>query len=404
MLINNANLYVEEYKMKKYGLAVLTLTLVLSVAGLSGCKSGSDTDSGNGSSYDTGDAELDEALSKVEKYDAASLVELGIYKGVEVDTSVTQDDIDGAIMNLLSENTTVKKIKKGKVKEGDTVNIDFTGKMDGKEFEGGSAQSYSLEIGSNSFIEGFEEGLIGLSVGDSTSLDLTFPDPYPNNTDYAGKPVVFDVTINYINGETVVPEYNDEFINTLTNGEYTSADDYTEKVIKPELVKTKQDSMGETAFQKVLSTSKVSETPDYLVNIMKMRLDASYKAMADSYGYTDFSKFLSESWQMSKEQYDEQINTTAVSYVEQKLIAEAIAVKEGIEVTEEEYNKYLSDYKTNMQIDSDEELEKYVVETYKSRVEDLINEAIISQKVIDFVKENAVATDGTSNEEDSENE
>ena len=162
--------------------------------------------------------------------------------------------------------------------------------------------------------------------------------------------------------------------------------------------------MGETAFQKVLSTSKVSETPDYLVNIMKMRLDASYKAMADSYGYTDFSKFLSESWQMSKEQYDEQINTTAVSYVEQKLIAEAIAVKEGIEVTEEEYNKYLSDYKTNMQIDSDEELEKYVVETYKSRVEDLINEAIISQKVIDFVKENAVATDGTSNEEDSEHE
>ena len=113
--------------MKKYGLAVLTLTLVLSVAGLSGCKSGSNTDSGKGSSYDTGDAELDEALSKVEKYDAASLVELGVYKGVEVDTSVTQDDIDGAIMNLLSENTTVKKIKKGKVKEGDTVNIDFTG-------------------------------------------------------------------------------------------------------------------------------------------------------------------------------------------------------------------------------------------------------------------------------------
>ena len=248
--------------MKKYGLAVLTLTLVLSVAGLSGCKSGSNTDSGKGSSYDTGDAELDEALSKVEKYDAASLVELGVYKGVEVDTSVTQDDIDGAIMNLLSENTTVKKIKKGKVKEGDTVNIDFTGKMDGKEFEGGSAQGYSLEIGSNSFIKGFEEGLVGLSVGDSTSLDLTFPDPYPNNTDYAGKPVVFDVTINYINGDTVVPEYNDEFINTLTNGEYTSADDYTEKVIKPELVKTKQDSMGETAFQKVLSTSKVAETPD----------------------------------------------------------------------------------------------------------------------------------------------
>ena len=387
--------------MKKYGLVALALTLVLSISGLTGCKS--ETESGNGGGYDTGDAELDEALSKVDNYDPTNFVELGDYKGIEVDTSASQDDIDSAIMNLLSENTSVKQIKKGKVKEGDTVNIDFVGKMNGVEFEGGSAQGFSLEIGSHSFIDGFEEGLVGLSVGDTTSLDLTFPDPYQNNPDYAGRPVVFDVTINYINGETIVPEYNDEFVNTLTNGEYTTADEYTEKVLKQDIITNKRASIGDTAFQTVLSTSKVTETPDYLINIMKMRLDASYKAMAKSNGYNDFEKFLSESWQMTNEQYEEQINTTAISYVEQKLIAEAIAANENIEVSEEEYNKYLADYKKNMDIESDEELEKYVVETYKSRIEDLINEAIISEKVLQFVEDNAVEVSSSADNSASDN-
>ena len=107
--------------MKKYGLVALALTLVLSISGLTGCKS--ETESGNGGGYDTGDAELDEALSKVDNYDPTNFVELGDYKGIEVDTSASQDDIDSAIMNLLSEKTSVKQIKKGKVKEGDTVTV-----------------------------------------------------------------------------------------------------------------------------------------------------------------------------------------------------------------------------------------------------------------------------------------
>lgn len=395
--------------MKKNRLALIAISLVMSLTGCSSVDNPlkNSANSGNGGGFDTGDAELDKALANVDNYDPTNFVKLGKYKGVEVDISSTQDDIDSAIMDLLSENTSVKQIKKGKVKEGDTVNIDFVGKLNNKEFEGGSAQGFSLEIGSHSFIDGFEEGLIGLSVGDTTTLDLKFPDPYPNNPDYAGRDVQFDVTINYINGKTIVPEYNDEFINTLTNGEYTSADEYTENVLKADIVAGKKESVGDIAYEKVLNTSTATETPDYLVTLMKMRIDASYRSMAEANGYSDFNKFLSENWQMSEEQYNEQIDTTAVSYVGQKLIAEAIASKENIEVTDEDYNKYLEKFKNNLgdtKFNSDEELEQYVVKTYKSRIEDLIHEAIISEKVIAFVKDNAVEVDGTSNEEEPANE
>lgn len=376
-------------KMKKF---LLTITMIITLLALTACGS-SEAESGNGGGYKTGDKELDAALAAMDNYDPTSFVELGQYKGVEVNVSVSQEEIDSEIMTLLGQNTTTEEITEGTVKDGDTVNIDFVGSFDGVAFEGGTAEGANLEIGSNSFIDGFEEGLIGLNVGDKTTLDLRFPDEYPNNPDYAGKECQFEVTINYICGKTNVPEYNDEFVSTLTDNEYTSADEYTEQVIKAGIIENKRATIGDTAFNIVLNTSKVTETPDYLVTLMKLRLDASYKSMAEANGYSDFDAFLEEAWQKTPEEYDSELNQTAVSYVEQKLIAEAIAVKEGIEVTEEEYNTQLDDYMKNSEIKSVEELEKYMVETYKSRLEDLMNESIIMQKVVELVKDNAVEVD-----------
>ena len=109
---------------------------------------------------------------------------------------------------------TNQTLTEGTVEDGDTVNIDYVGKLDGEEFDGGSAEGYDLEIGSCTFIDGFEDGLIGHEIGEKVTLDLTFPDPYPNNPDLAGKPVVFDVTINAIK-ESQTPELNDEFVEGL---------------------------------------------------------------------------------------------------------------------------------------------------------------------------------------------
>lgn len=132
-------------------------------------------------------------------YDMTEYITVGEYS-TEVDT---QSEYYLSTYNQFFTNTfadkMVKKVTEGKVANGDTANIDFTGYLDGKEFDGGSAKGYELVIGSNSFIEGFEEGLVGVAIGSTVDLDLKFPDPYPNNTDLSGKPVVFKVKVNSVN-------------------------------------------------------------------------------------------------------------------------------------------------------------------------------------------------------------
>ena len=127
------------------------------------------------------------------------VTKLADYKGLEVyksDATVSDDSITQQIEYLKNQYATVTQKKEGKVADGDVVNIDYTGKINGKEFDGGSATGYDLTIGSDSFIDGFEDGLIGHVVGEEVTLNLVFPESYSLNPDYAGKDVVFEVTIN----------------------------------------------------------------------------------------------------------------------------------------------------------------------------------------------------------------
>lgn len=134
---------------------------------------------------------------KVEKY-----VKLNDYMNMTVELSkdytVSDADIQSYIEYLMSMYPSYEVSDKKTVESGDVVNIDYVGKIDGEEFSGGSATGQHLEIGSGSFIDGFEDGLIGKNVGETVELNLTFPEDYTNNTDLAGKAVVFTVTINSI--------------------------------------------------------------------------------------------------------------------------------------------------------------------------------------------------------------
>lgn len=131
--------------------------------------------------------------------DLSEYVELGDYKGVEVDTSSETFNtyFEELARTDANDNELISEIKKGKVRMGDTANINFEGKIDGKTFEGGSGENYDLEIGSNTFIEGFEEGLVGVKIGKTVDLDLKFPDDY-HSAEYAGKDVVFTVKVNSV--------------------------------------------------------------------------------------------------------------------------------------------------------------------------------------------------------------
>ena len=152
------------------------------------------------------------------EYDVESMVKLGEYKGLtytETDVSVSDDEVESQINSTLTAHATAEQITDRAVEDGDTVNIDFEGKIDGKTFDGGTASGASLTIGSGAFIDGFEDGLIGVKPGDKTTLQLKFPDEYKTNTDLAGKDVTFDVTVNYIKGDDIVPELDDDFVKGL---------------------------------------------------------------------------------------------------------------------------------------------------------------------------------------------
>ena len=166
---------------------------------------------------------------------ASDYVNLPAYDAIEVEVAreeVSDEFVDFYVNYSLSANASYEVAEgKTEVEDGDTVNINYVGTMDGEAFDGGSADNQNLTIGSGRFIEGFESGLVGASVGDTVGLDLAFPDPYENNPDLAGKPVHFDVTINSILVWTT-PELTDEYVAGLGISKVATVEDYKAYVKK----------------------------------------------------------------------------------------------------------------------------------------------------------------------------
>jgi len=377
--------------------SILCLLMILSIACVSGC--GSDNKSGNenaASGQNAAENNKDESAGsetiEVEEYDVEKIVTLAEYKGIEVETAVSEKEIEDEINKIVEENPLYEEVKDREVKEGDTVNIDYEGKKDGVAFDGGTAAGFDLVIGSGSFIDGFEEGLIGTKPGEVKDLNLKFPEEYQNSPDLAGQEVVFTVTINYIKGEPIETVFNDEFVERVSYGEYSTTDDYRD-YIKDKLYSNKVSSMVDTAFMQVIEASSVSEVPQGLVEIMKQRIDASYRLMAEQNGATNFEEFITQFSQLTMDEYNKRLDETAKTYVEQQLITEAIAKKENITVTDEEYQQYLDQYLETNQIESMEELEKSTLENYKTDIKTLINESIMLDKVFAVIGENIVEID-----------
>lgn len=187
------------------------------------------------------------------------------YKGVEVDqvqkpAEITDEDVEKDIQTTLDAQAETKEITDRGVKEGDIVNIDFVGKIDGKAFDGGSAEKYDLTIGSDSFIDGFEDSIVGHQKGDKFDWNGKFPDNY-DNTEYAGKDVVFSIVLNSIS-ERKVPELTDELVAKLSE-KAKSVKEYKEEV-KEQLETTAQQSydasLGSEVWQAVLENTEVKKS------------------------------------------------------------------------------------------------------------------------------------------------
>lgn len=334
--------------------------------------------------------------SKAKAY--SKYVTLGDYKGIEYTKTVaevTEDDIQSKLDSFVEGLAETNEVTDRAVKDGDIVNIDYVGTMDGKEFEGGSDTGYDLTIGSNSFIDGFETGLIGHNVGEEVSLDLQFPDPYPNNTDLAGKDVNFKVTINKISVKTT-PELTDQLVKD--NTDYDTIDAYKES-IKEDLEKTNETNAEKQAksdiFDKVVSNCKISGYDEDEVKDLVDEEFKSFKNTADSYesyGYS-YEDVLSMNGYDSEESLKKGITEYVKKYLDQKMVLYCIAAKEGIKVTSDETDKKVQEYMDTYNVETKEEVYNYFGDDY-------FEVLVLSEKVMDYLKDNAKLVDST--EADSE--
>lgn len=265
------------------------------------------------------------------------------YKGVEVDEvdkpeDITEEDVDQAIEATLQTNATTEEVTGRAVESGDTATIDFTGKIDGVEFEGGSSTDYPLEIGSGSFIEGFEDSIIGHNIGETFDWNGKFPDDY-SNTDYAGKDVTFTITVKGIS-EQKVPELNDDFVKTVSEESKTVAEYKKEmkKQLEEEAQTNYEDTLRSEVWAAVLENTEVKKYPKDEVKEMSDSLMEQYQTMAEYYEQ-DLEDFIQAQMGMSMEDFESQVDEAVKSSIKQSMVTEAIAKQEKIEPTKKEYNK-----------------------------------------------------------------
>ncbi len=345
-----------------------------------------------------------ETSEKQYDYDLSEYVTVGEYKGIEVERvdpeEVTDEDVQSEITSELESKISWDEVDRP-AENGDRVNIDYEGKVDGKPFDGGNAEGYDLTLGDGAFIEGFEEGLVGASKGDTKELNLTFPDPYVNNEELSGKAVVFTVKVNSVSEENV-PELNDEYVKSLKE-DYKTVEEY-KKAVREDLEEQAEESakqaMMSTAWQKVMDNSEVIKYPEEEVAKKQKEMKDYYEQYAESYGMS-WDDFISMTG-MTEEQFTEEAKTYAEESVKEEMIMYTIARNENIAVTEGAYEEEAQKYVESLGYESIEALE----EAYDK---DTIITSILWNEVFEFLLDNAkivepgtgADTEGAAAEEDA---
>ena len=390
---------------KKAVVAMLIMCMAVSAAA---CGKSSDTEKTTTETTDTKDSEdsekdstdtdTKEAASSegkrlVSVKDVSKYVTIGEYKGLELTRTsqpVTDDDVQAEIKYNLEDNGS--EVKDGTVENGDTVTINFTGTIDGKEFDGGSAEDYELVVGDGEMIDGFEDGIVGMKSGETKELDLTFPDDYYEES-VAGKAVVFKVTLQKF---TRPAELTDEWV--AENTEYKTVDEYRAAVktqLEDTAVQTADYELYSDAWNEVQAASEIKDYPKEDVDAAKK----SYQELNEKYvkdAGMEMADFL-ESQGMSEEDYESECQQYAESKVEQNLIVQGIMDAEGLSIDDEETQKLKDDLIKEYGFASIDEM----IETYG---EQEVNESLALLRVERFIVDNANVTEVAGDDADAVDE
>ena len=319
-------------------------------------------------------------------------VTLGQYKGLtytKASTEVSDDAVESKINSELANHSERVAVTDRTVETGDTVNIDYVGKVDGVAFEGGSASGTELEIGSGRMIPGFEDGIIGFALGETRTIDVTFPEEY-SNSELAGKAATFDITVNSI-FEMVLPELTEEFVKETL--EYDSIAAYRDAV-RAELKASAEEDAEAQKFNDVISAAVNNATfnKDLSEEITKAKnsIVSNYDSMAQSYYGVDAKTLFQALYGMTDEQYDTYMTSQAESNAKYNYLLSAVADVEKITVTDDEIRTYAESLLSSYGVASVDELYAMIKQNTEIEGKTMITEQVKLNKASDLIVESAV--------------
>lgn len=318
---------------------------------------------------------------------ALDYVELAGYTGLELTKEITEVT-DEDVQDEMEKDKVALKEENAIVADKDTVVIDFVGKREGVAFQGGTGTDYELVIGSNSFISGFEDGLIGVKKGETVDLNLTFPESYKNNPELAGKDVVFTVTVKDVKRK---PELTDEWFQT--NTEYSGMEEYKTQVrtrLETEADSSAQYTLETNALNTVVENSKVDKYFKSLVEEGEKQYE-NYLLTYASYYNMGLSDFLAAN-NMSEEDYANTKSQQGASYAQVAMIVDAVAEDAGLTTEDEKYQNLLKDLAAQYNMDVDKLNSFYG--------EKMVYTSVMSEYVMKHIVDNANVTTTTVSKND----
>ena len=348
--------------MTKRWIAVL-MTAFIAAGTLAGCGSGNGTTNESAAQATTQQASAEVAaeeewmtdpqayMSGIKASDYVELPADYAFLAVEVEPAaeVTDEEVEELIESRREADRELKEVTgRSIVREGDVVNIDYVGRIDGEEFDGGSDEGYDLEIGSGMFIDGFESGLIDQKVGDTVTLELTFPENYADSTK-AGVKAEFDVTINSIQ-QYIIPDLTDDYVAGLGimdefGHSVATVDEYRAFVRNYLIERNERDytSRLEAAIMDALLEKSVfkQDPPKVMVARLNDYMVEGLTSLAYQQYGTDLMTFMMKNYNSTAESYLDDIRKMAEEYVRESIILQAIADKENLSISDDELNAML---------------------------------------------------------------
>ena len=313
--------------------------------------------------------------------------ELGQYKGVEIEKKeypVTEEDVNAVIEATRNRNSRwIDAEADYEAKDGDKLNIDYKGTVDGVAFEGGTAEKYSITLGSHTFIPGFEEQLVGMKTGEEKDINVKFPEDY-HSEELKGKDAVFAVKVNEIQYKEM-PELDDEFAKDVS--EFETLAEYKESVekrLKEAAEKRAQREMENALIDKVAEGTEI-DIPNGMIEtqIDNMVEDMSYRIQNMGISFEQYLQYMGTTVDQIREQYREEATKT----VKAQLVLEKISVVEAIEATDDEIEAEYA------KLADEAKLEVEKVKEMFAHDNSYVKGRIVSAKTIDLLKDNAVYVD-----------